>query len=280
MPLNDSTPAVKSLKQSGAKAVPARTENGVNPNNVVLVKPVINALHILHYLTETGEPERAVDIARHLGLNQSTCFNILRTLVSEEVAAFDPLSKTYTAGIGLARLVGQFVTQGQRIEAAKPLMRELARRFSVTVTLWRPMGTDRIVLVSSEVSPADLRIDMAEGQRLPYLMGASGRVFAGHLGADEKKLRESFKKIRWAGPLTFDTYWREVEEARQRGYAVDNGNFARGIMAIAAPIRDATGNPALTVSAVMFQSQYEKDGIAAVGQALNELGVKLSALLF
>jgi len=280
MPIEKLTPAAKSARRPSVEGATAPVEDGASRNLVVLVKPVINALHILRYLTETGGPARAVDIARHLGLNQSTCFNILRTLVSEEVAAFDPLSKTYTAGIGLARLVGQFVTQGQRIEAAKPLMRELARRFSITVTLWRPIGTERIVLVSSEVSPADLRIDMAEGQRLPYLMGASGRVFAGHLELDENRLREAFEKIRWAGPLTFDAYWREVEEARQRGYAVDNGNFARGIMAIAAPVPDAAGNPALTVSAVMFQSQYEKDGVAAVGQALNELGQKLSALLF
>ena len=245
-----------------------------------MVKPVINAMQILRHLAKAGEPARAIDIARVIGINQSTCFNILRTLVAEDVVAFDPLSKTYTASIGLANLVGQFVTRGQRLEVAKPLMRELAREFAVTVTLWRPIGIDRIVLVSSESSPADVSIDMAEGQRLPYLMGASGRFFAGQLGLPEDQMRAAFEQIRWSEPLSFETYWREVLDAKRRGYAIDDGNFARGIMAIAAPIHDANGAIAFTVSAVMFRNQYDKGGIAAVGKSLSQLGKKLSSLLF
>lgn len=262
----------------------SNTEAGVGTapktTAVTLVKPVINAMQILRHLAGSGEPARAIDLGRQLGINQSTCFNILRTLVAEDVVAFDPLSKTYTAGIGLANLVGQFVTQGQRLEVAKPLMRELAREFAVTVTLWRPIGTDRIVLVSSETSPADVSIDMAEGQRLPYLMGASGRIFAGQLALPESEMRAAFEQVRWSEPLSFDAYWREVQDAKMRGYAIDDGNFARGIMAIAAPIRDGNRAIAFTVSAVMFRNQYDTAGISAVGLALGALGEKLSSLIF
>jgi DNA-binding IclR family transcriptional regulator len=247
---------------------------------IKMVKPVVNAMQILRHLTAAAEPARAIDIARQLEINQSTCFNILRTLVAEEVVAFDQLSKTYTAGIGLANLVGQFVSQRQRIEVAKPLMRELAGRFGVTITLWRPIGVDRIVLVSSEMSPTDLRIDMAEGQRLPYLMGASGRIFASQLDLTEAQKHEAFDRVRWSEPLSFAAYWREVEDAKKRGYAIDDGNFARGIMAIAAPIFDKGGAVAFTASAVMFRNQFDKQGIAKLGKALNELGKKLSDVLF
>ena len=72
----------------------------------VTVKPVVNAVRILRYLTHTGAPERAADIARHLSINPSTCFNILRTLVAEDVVDFNGRSKTYSAGLGLARLLG------------------------------------------------------------------------------------------------------------------------------------------------------------------------------
>jgi DNA-binding IclR family transcriptional regulator len=272
MKLAKSAPAPRK-KAAAAVAAPA-------PPAIKMVKPVVNAMQILRHLTAAAEPARAIDIARQLGINQSTCFNILRTLVAEDVVAFDHLSKTYTAGIGLANLVGQFVSQRQRIEVAKPLMRELASRFGVTITLWRPIGVDRIVLVSSEVSPTDLRIDMAEGQRLPYLMGAGGRLFAGQLDLSETAMHEAFDRVRWSEPLTFDAYWREVLDAKKRGYAIDDGNFARGIMAIAAPIFDKGGVIAFTVSAVMFRNQFDKPGIAKLGKALNELGKKLSGVLF
>ena len=247
---------------------------------VKLVKPVVNALDILRHLASATQPARAVDVARQLGINQSTCFNILRTLVAEDVVAFDPLSKTYTAGIGLANLVGHFVTQGQRIEVARPLMRELAARFAVTVTLWRPIGVDRIVLVSSEVSPTDLRIDMAEGQRLPFLMGASGRIFATRLDLSASIMKHAFAQLRWSEPITFEAYWREVQDAKKRGYAIDDGNFARGIMAIAAPVQDKSGAIAFTVSAVMFRNQFDQVAVSELGTALGELGKKLSTVLF
>ena len=132
-------------------------------NGAVLVKPVANAIRILRHLSQVGTPERSVDIARQLSINPSTCFNILRTLVAEDVVDFNLMSKRYSAGIGLARLVEQLVTQGQRVQLAKPLLQSLAARQSITVTLWRRLGADRIVIVSSAASPTDVRIDMAEG---------------------------------------------------------------------------------------------------------------------
>lgn len=245
----------------------------------VMVKPVINAVRILRYLTDTGAPERAADIARHLGINPSTCFNILRTLVAEDVVDFNALSKTYSAGLGLARLVEQLVTQGQRLKLASPLMHDLAAEHGVTVTLWRRMGTDRIVLVSSESSPTELHIDMPAGQRLPILMGASGRLFVSRLGLDEARLREEFDKLRWARPISFETYLREVNRARRRGWAMDDGYFSNGVLAIAAPVRDRSDDIAFTVSAVMIRGGRSEAELDVLGEAVRDLGHRLESVL-
>lgn len=245
-----------------------------------MVKPVANAIRILRYLAQTAAPERAADIARHLSINQSTCFNILRTLVSEDVIDFNPMSKMYSVGLGLAKLADQLVTQGQRVEHARPVMETLAARFQVTVTLWRRMGTDRIVLVSSVASPTALRIDMPAGQRLPLLMGASGRLFVGQLGWTEDEARTEFEHIRWSRALSFDTYWREVTRAKRRGWAVDDGHFANGILTVAAPVRDPAGAVAFTISAVMIRGQHDDAGVDAIGEALRDAGTELARTLF
>jgi DNA-binding IclR family transcriptional regulator len=246
----------------------------------VTVKPVVNAIRILRYLTHTGAPERAADIARHLSINPSTCFNILRTLVAEDVVDFNALSKTYSAGLGLAKLVEQLVTQGQRLQHALPLLREFAAEFGVTVTLWRRLGTDRIVLVASESSPTDMHIDMPAGQRLPILMGASGRLFVTRMGLPEDELRAEFAELRWARTLSFDTYLREVNRARRRGWAIDDGYFATGVLAVAAPVSDASNDIAFTVSAVMIRGQRNDAQIETLGEALRDLGHRLEAVLF
>lgn len=248
----------------------------------VIVKPVVNAIAILRYLAHKGAPERAADIARHLEINPSTCFNILRTLVSEDVVDFNPLSKTYSAGLGLARLAEQLVTQGQRVQLASPFMRELAIERGITVTLWRRMGNDRIVLVSSESSPTDLHIYMPLGQRLPILMGASGRLFVGRMNLSEDDLRSEFTGIRWARPLSFSEYLAQVKLAQKCGWAVDDGYFSDGVLAIAAPVCDASANIAYTVSAVMIRSQHGDTAarIKTLGESLKDLGKRLESVLF
>jgi DNA-binding IclR family transcriptional regulator len=264
----------------GDEASPRKGAAAAKSVATVSVKPVVNAVRILRHLSQSGTPERAVDVARTLGINPSTCFNILRTLVAEDVLDFDALSKTYTAGLGMARLAQQMVTQGHRLELARAPMQATAARFKVTVTLWRRLGDDRIVLMATECSPTDLRIEMVHGQRLPVLMGASGRLFAGHMGLSEDAVREVFSGIRWARPLTFDTYWREVNRAKRRGFAVDDGYFASGIVAIAAPVLNGAGDIAYTVSAVTFRNHHDEAGLEAIGLGLKELAADLESVLF
>ena len=270
------TPDLDPVDDDPSSATPGRGATGAG----VMVKPVANAVRILRYLAQTAAPERAADIARHLGINSSTCFNILRTLVAEDVLDFNAMSKMYSVGLGLAKLADQLMTQGQRLELAQPAMAALAARFQVTITLWRRMGVDRIVLVASAASPTALRIDMQAGQRLPLLMGASGRLFAGLLGWTEDEARTEFDKIRWSRPIGFDTYWREVVQARRNGWAADDGYFANGIVSVAAPVRDPAGGIAFTLSAVMIRGQHDEAGVQAIGEALRDAGAQLARTLF
>ena len=177
-----------------------------------IVKPVANAIRILRYLNQTGKPARTTQVARELSINTSTCFNILRTLASEGVVEFDPLSKTYRPGVGMLKLVNHALHEGQRLEQAKPVLHELAERFSVTATLWRRIGNDRILLVAVEHSPSDLRIHMSAGQRLPFLMGATGRLVAADQELDRKSAQAAFRTLRWARPITFEAYWKALDK--------------------------------------------------------------------
>lgn len=273
--------AVSQRAQRKKKAAPEDRENQVDDNpRIVIVKPAANTIRILRYLSEAGGSARAIAIARHLSINASTCFNILRTLVLEEVVDFDPLSKTYSTGLGLSRLVGSLLTEGQRLQATVPLMRDLAAQFNVTVSLWKRLGEDRIVLVRCVPSPSDVRIEMAEGQRLPILMGATGRIMAGHSGFDKKALRSMFKTLRWQRPLSFEDYVAQVSEARGRGWAIDEGFYASGMRSCAVPIRDNMGDVIFSLSTAMFLGQHNDKTLERLGQAMIELAPKLSRILF
>ena len=120
----------------------------------------------------------------------------------------------------------------------------------------------------------------AIGQRLPVLMGASGRLFAGKLGLDEERLRAAFDKVRWARPLGFDDYRRQVADASAKGWAVDDGYFSAGILAIAAPVNDRAGTTAYAMSAVTFRGQHTEAETEKLGQALRKAATKVGNILF
>jgi DNA-binding IclR family transcriptional regulator len=230
-----------------------------------LVKPIVNSLRILRYLAGRGAPARATQVARDLSINPSTCFNILRTLVSENVLAFDPLSKTYGPSDGLLDLVDASSVETRQVDIVRPLLAQLAHSHRITATLWRRVGADRLVLAAVEHSPSDMRIDIQPGLRLPDLIGATGRLVAAGSGLDHKALEARFRKLHWSRSLGFEDYCAQVEMARQRGWAVDEGYYTRGIASIAALLPDRRGSFNLSLSAVTFLGQFE-------GEALEKLG--------
>lgn len=63
-----------------------------------LVGSVVQALSVLRHIARTREPQGVTAIARALGLNPSSTFNILRTLVAEGFVERDDATKTYILG--------------------------------------------------------------------------------------------------------------------------------------------------------------------------------------
>ncbi|PHR62116.1 MAG: IclR family transcriptional regulator [Robiginitomaculum sp.] len=248
-------------------------------SKAVIVKPVVNAVQILRYLRRSGHPTKAAAMARDLSINPSTCFNILRTLVDEDIIEFNESTKAYTIGFGLNVLAGPMLNDRQRIHAAKKVMAKIAAEHNVTLSLWH-RNLNRIVLVGTENSPRDISIVMSEGQRLPSLMGASGRVFAAHLNLKKSELRKKFDKIVWQKPLSFDEYLSEVQTGLDLGWAEDDGFFAAGIKTIAVPIFDYSENVSFTLAAVMIRESLTPQQVEHLGHSLKGASKSITPILF
>jgi DNA-binding IclR family transcriptional regulator len=244
-----------------------------------LVKPVRNAIQILRYLSDAKSSVRAVQVARQLSINNSTCFNILRTLVAEGLVDFDSAGKTYSIGLGMVRMLRNTLIGRQDFSAIRPILRDLAAKYNATATLWRRLGSDRIVLLDVEHDHGPVRIHMSEGQHLPMLLGASGRLVAAFGGLSKSEVRAAYSRARWDQDLSFDTYWQQVQEAAQRGWAVDDGYFSRGVLIVAVPILDAEDSFLYSLSMVMFRGQYNAAAIARIGADLVRVASQVSKAL-
>lgn len=245
----------------------------------VIVRPVVNAIRIMRLLASAGTAQTAAWIAATLGINRSTCFNILKTLADEHAIEFDRGTKTYSMAMGHQRWQAGLISEEQRLAAARRLMRSLSGQYSVTVSLWKRLRPDRLALVAVEHSPSAIRIHMMEGQRVPILMGSSGRVLAAQLGLSKKAIHEGFKKLRWQQPISFKDYMAGVERAREQGYGVDEGHFARGVTSIGVAVLDRDDQPRFSATAVMFQGQYDDETVETIGIAMLTLGHELAEIL-
>ncbi|MBL6457343.1 IclR family transcriptional regulator [Belnapia sp. T6] len=241
------------------------------------VPAVAAAIRILRHLAASPAPQGVTPLARALGLHTSTCFNILRTLAQGQLVRFDTEAKTYALDLGLVDLARAAFARGAEAAHLQPLMRQLALRHGVTVALWRPDGPDRMVLSHVAESDQVMRIRMGVGQRLPVLIGAMGRIAAAFGEMGEAEMRRRFAALRWQRPFPFETFMEQVEEARARGWALDDGYYMQGVTTISAPVRGGDG--LLAISATMFGGQHDRAALERIGSELQLLALDVERCL-
>jgi len=243
------------------------------------VGAVVAATRILRFLVSLRRPAGVTEVARTLGLNPSTAFNILRTLAGEGLVTFDPLAKTYAPGLGLAELAVSALDGIHAVRVVRPHLEALADRFGVTMTLWLRTGSNRVVLVDRAEGKAMVRIHMNIGQRLPLLIGALGRCMAAHAGLPEAELARQYAALRSDALPPFKTFLRQVEQARRDGYAVDANNFVSGITTVSSAVLDSGGRPVMALSAVDLSARLDRAAARRLGVALAEAAAEVGRAL-
>jgi DNA-binding IclR family transcriptional regulator len=223
----------------------------------------VNALAILRRLAGAA-PLGVNALARALGLNPSTCFNILKTLVAEEFVDFDPVAKTYRLGSAPAKL---FQAEPDLTSWTNWMCRELgaiALEFSITCGLWQVWG-DRVILTEVAESTRATRIHLTLGQRLPNHLGAMGRCIAAREGLSLAEIAEVLPTLRWQSPPSPERYFRDMRLAVSRGWSVDEGDYLRGVTTVAAGIGGKDGGTQYCLTSTLFTGQHDDRDLGRIG---------------
>lgn len=244
-----------------------------------LVGALVNGLKVLRYLSNANERVGVTRIARDLELNSSTCFNILRTLVYEGLVNFHEETKTYTVSLGLVELAQGVLDKASYIRLIRPTLKDIAQKYPVTATLWQRTSGGRVVLVDRVENSSAIRVHMSVGQRLPMYIAALGRCMAAETGLSEPELKAHFDEMRWGSKPSFETFLREVKQAKEKGYALDIGNYVKGVSTVSAAILEGPGRPIMALSAVGFSAQFDEKELEELGQYMHECAVQISQAL-
>lgn len=234
------------------------------------VGAVVAGLAVLRYLAASPTPIPLSRITRDVGLNPSTCLNILRTLAQENYVSFDPNSKLYAMGLGALELVSGVLAHGGDLSSVRMLMDDISREEGATVTLWRRISNQRIMLMLESLPAGNVSIKMNIGQRLPLLIGAAGRLMAGFTSMSEAELKQEFRTMRLEQPMSFKEFQAEVSEAVERGFATDESHFFMGTSSVAVPVLNTEGEATFALTATVFAGRFTPKWAAHMAERLKK----------
>jgi DNA-binding IclR family transcriptional regulator len=242
------------------------------------VTAVSRAAGILRHLGRGGEPMGVNRIARDLELIPSTVLHILRTLAHEDLVVFDANTKRYSLGIGILGIARDMLSRGGFVQAAQGHLETIAQTFDVTAVAVELDSQDHMVVAALARSRQDLSIHVNIGSHFPALISATGRCIAAQGTWDRAELARRFKALRWQNPPAFETWLEEIEAARRDGYAMDDGNYIRGIIVLAAPVGQAAGGPTRAVVAVGLAAQLDQGRRRELARRLRQAADELTEL--
>jgi DNA-binding IclR family transcriptional regulator len=230
---------------------------------------VKKAFKILKIIADSPTSLGISDLAKKLKIGKSTVHGITSALEEFGVLVRDPIHKKYTLGYTLLELSRRSYSRMELRDVARAPMEALAEKVGETVFLG-VMNGDHITIMDMVVSHNELKITSPPGTRLPLLAGATGKVFLSQL--DEIKVKEIVQRmglVRYTSKSINDMrrFISEVEQARERGYAIDDEEYLIGVRAIAAPIQ-APSLPPSAVWVVGFTSSLNDQ---KMGKAILEI---------
>lgn len=245
-----------------------------------LVGSVVQAAAILRYVARTSEPQGVTLIARALNISQSSCFNIIKTLVAEGYLERNPRSKAYTLGVAPLDLARRILDEDGIFRFLAADLQRLADRFSVTTSLWRRTRSDRWVMMGLTENLSLGRIHMSIGQRLPMYGGAMGRCAAAFNKIDRDELLGKLKSVKWYSTPDEKQFLKDAALVRARGWAHDENQFMQFFSSLSSPILDQDDQIRFCITQTMFQGQHRRDEIVAMGEATRAVAENASLHIY
>jgi DNA-binding IclR family transcriptional regulator len=239
------------------------------------VPAVSRAIAIIRLLGRNPAPMGVHAVAQALDLVPSTALHILRVLVDEGLAAFDPGTKRYSPAAGLLVLARGAAGPGSFGTLAQPALDALSVRFGLTAIGVEALGLDSMVVVAIAHAETGLRLHVDVGNRYPALISATGRCIAAFGNHPVVEMERRFRALRWDNPPTLETWQAEIAATRAAGFAVDAGQYIEGVTIIAAPVMTRRGaSHGLVI--LGLGEQLRRIGHDTVGAALHEAAAALS----
>ncbi|MFO7742902.1 MAG: IclR family transcriptional regulator [Anaerolineae bacterium] len=250
------------------------------------IETLERGLRVLEAFSRESPSLSMTEIASHADLNKSTAFRLVHTLENLDYLERDPETKRYRPGLKVLRLGFTALNSLEMGQVAQPYLKALSNRCGKTTNMTVRDESDIVYVVRNKTQQI-LTVDLHLGSRLPAYCTSMGKAQLIDLS------REELHDLLGAGPYqqrgpntitTLGTLLEELARVRSQGYAVNDEELAPGLRAVAAPVRDHTGQIVaainISVPSVRVSRQELEDQLAPmVMEASHQISSALGALV-
>ena len=211
-----------------------------------MIGSVRRAIALLRCFT-AAEPELSVtQLSRKLGVHKSTVSRILATLRAEGLVDRNPATGEYRLGLGLLELSGLVALHADMRQVARPFLRRLSEATRETVNLAVLEGNESLNIEQAVSHHRRVTGFGWVGRKTPLHASSTGKVLLANLPVALAELK--FTPLTHSTITEVETMHEELDEIRERGYATGLEELEVGLHAVAAPVRDHSGEVVAAIS--------------------------------
>lgn len=186
-----------------------------------------------------------LDLSTRLSLNKSTVHRLLTSLIHLGYVKQDIDTNKYRLTFKVVEIANKLMDKLDILEVARPHLKRLMEQTGETVHLVQLDGTEAVYIDKVEAYQNSIRMVSKVGNHIPLYCSGVGKAIAAQLDQiDLKRIwdRTNIVKMTPYTISTFDEFLMELEQTRQKGYALDNEENELGVRCIAASLGAVQGN--------------------------------------
>ena len=208
---------------------------------------VLRAISIVEFLAE--RPRTLGEVAERLGVHKSTALRLLQTLESTGFSRRQDDGR-HAVGTRLIAIAQQTLESLDLRTAAGESLRRLHQMCGHTIHLAELVGREIVYIDKVETQNAVRMYSRIGRPASPYASGVGKAVLAFLEALARDELLQGVELTAHTSTTfsTRDALEDELERIRQRGWAVDDGEFEDFVNCVAAPVWSSTGRVAGAVS--------------------------------
>ncbi|HSB78035.1 MAG TPA: IclR family transcriptional regulator [Candidatus Methylomirabilis sp.] len=241
-------------------------------------KSLVKGLAVIETLAGNARPLTAVELSQQLKLARPTLYRILATLLRRGFVIREDGKPYFRSSLKLLDLGHQVLECTDLLEAARPVLRDLAAQFRETVHL-AVEEEGRMVYLDKVEGSGPFCTNSRPGRRVPMHCTGLGKAVLAHLPADKVRSILTQHGMHPETPrtiLTMAGMERELARVRRQGYAIDDVEFEDGVRCVGAPVFDHRGVPIAAISVSAPVSRMSRTRAQQVGSILREATTKVS----